>query len=73
MSSTSRRLHGLNFAVAAALYGCERHLLETGDALHAALDAALASTTTTILEIRTDRGRNRRLHRDIEGAVLGKP
>jgi 2-succinyl-5-enolpyruvyl-6-hydroxy-3-cyclohexene-1-carboxylate synthase len=57
---------GLDFARAAALFECEHVLV---DDLEPALTAALAADRTTILEVRTDREENLRLHRAIWDAV----
>jgi 2-succinyl-5-enolpyruvyl-6-hydroxy-3-cyclohexene-1-carboxylate synthase len=57
---------GLDFARAAALYECEHVLV---DDFGAALDAALASERTTILEVVTERDANLRLHRAVWAAV----
>ena len=61
---------GLDFARAAALYGCD-HVPVPGDpeAFGQALEAALAGETTTILEVRTDRAANLELHREVSDAV----
>jgi 2-succinyl-5-enolpyruvyl-6-hydroxy-3-cyclohexene-1-carboxylate synthase len=58
--------HGLDFAQAAALYGCGYERPESLDALRAALDSARG---TTIIEVRTDREQNLALHRSIAAAV----
>jgi 2-succinyl-5-enolpyruvyl-6-hydroxy-3-cyclohexene-1-carboxylate synthase len=62
--------HGLDFAKAAELYGCSHE--RPGDlvALRAAVDRALAATTTTIIEVGTDREQNLALHRRVQEAVL---
>ena len=61
--------HGLDFAHAAALYGCgfERATDQAG--FRAALGRALAADRTTIVAVRTDREANVRLHREIWTAV----
>ena len=61
---------GLDFARAAALYGCE-HELVTGDveSFGAALDRALTTEGVTILEVRTKREENFALHRAVSAAV----
>jgi 2-succinyl-5-enolpyruvyl-6-hydroxy-3-cyclohexene-1-carboxylate synthase len=61
--------HGLDFAHAAALYGCgyERPRDVTG--LKAALEASNASPRTMIIEVRTEREANLELHRRIAAAV----
>ncbi|MDP9135864.1 MAG: thiamine pyrophosphate-dependent enzyme, partial [Actinomycetota bacterium] len=62
--------HGLDFAHAAALYGCGFERVETPEALREALDGALAADTTAIIEVRTDRAENVDLHRRVWDAVL---
>jgi len=61
--------HGLDFAHAAALYGCGYERPESIDALGAALSRSLAGTGTTIIEVSTDRRQNLALHRRIGEAV----
>lgn len=61
---------GLDFAHAAALYGCRHHHAATLDELAEALMQSLGGTATTIIEVRTERGANRRLHADVESAAL---
>jgi 2-succinyl-5-enolpyruvyl-6-hydroxy-3-cyclohexene-1-carboxylate synthase len=61
--------HGLDFAHAAALYGCDFERVADAEALRAALDRALAADGCTILEVRTDRAENVRLHRRVWQAV----
>lgn len=60
---------GLEIAKAADLYGCDH--VEPADlpAFHAALEAALASDRTTIIEVRTERAANVALHREVWAAV----
>ena len=60
---------GLNFARAAALYGCGHELIEDVDGLGVAAQRALAAPYTTILEVRTDRNQNVALHRLVWDAV----
>ena len=62
--------HGLDFAHAAALYGCGYVRVERPEELREALDGALAAGTTTIIEVRTDRAENVDLHRRVWDAVL---
>jgi 2-succinyl-5-enolpyruvyl-6-hydroxy-3-cyclohexene-1-carboxylate synthase len=57
--------HGLDFAHAAALYGCAHEAPQTPAELREALDRALASSATTIIEVRTDRQQNLKLHRRV--------
>jgi 2-succinyl-5-enolpyruvyl-6-hydroxy-3-cyclohexene-1-carboxylate synthase len=61
--------HGLDFAHAATLFGCEHVRPGTLAELRDAVERGLASGSTTIVEVRTDRERNRRLHRRIESAA----
>jgi 2-succinyl-5-enolpyruvyl-6-hydroxy-3-cyclohexene-1-carboxylate synthase len=61
--------HGLDFAHAAALYGCGYVLAASTAELHAALDAGVASRDTTIIEVRSDRGENLALHRRVAEAA----
>jgi 2-succinyl-5-enolpyruvyl-6-hydroxy-3-cyclohexene-1-carboxylate synthase len=61
--------HGLDFAHAAALYGCEYERVADPEALRAALDAALAAERTTLIVVRTDREANVALHRRVWEAV----
>jgi 2-succinyl-5-enolpyruvyl-6-hydroxy-3-cyclohexene-1-carboxylate synthase len=64
--------HGLEFAKAAALYGCGYEQPESIAQLREAIEAALATTTSasTIIEVRTDREQNLALHRLVQDAVL---
>jgi 2-succinyl-5-enolpyruvyl-6-hydroxy-3-cyclohexene-1-carboxylate synthase len=61
--------HGLDFAHAAALYGCSHRLVGSVSALRAAIDASLAGPGTSIIEVRTDRVENRALHARVADAV----
>lgn len=61
---------GLDFAHAAALYGCAHTRVQDLDAFTAALMKSLAGEHTTIIEVRSDRAANRRLHADVEAAAL---
>jgi 2-succinyl-5-enolpyruvyl-6-hydroxy-3-cyclohexene-1-carboxylate synthase len=60
----------LNFALAAELYGFGHAQADTIDDFADALMGALAGTTSTIIEVRTDRPANRRLHAEVESAAL---
>jgi 2-succinyl-5-enolpyruvyl-6-hydroxy-3-cyclohexene-1-carboxylate synthase len=60
---------GLDFAHAAALYGCPHTRPATLPEFRTALAAALEANRTTIVEIRTDRHENRELHRRVNDAV----
>jgi 2-succinyl-5-enolpyruvyl-6-hydroxy-3-cyclohexene-1-carboxylate synthase len=64
--------HGLDFAHAAALYGCRHHLVRTPAALREQLGRALGSGATTIIEVRTERAANRELHGAVERALLDR-
>jgi 2-succinyl-5-enolpyruvyl-6-hydroxy-3-cyclohexene-1-carboxylate synthase len=61
--------HGLDFSRAAALYGTAYERPATVAEMRAALERAVASGTTTIIEVRTDRERNLALHRRVAQAV----
>ena len=54
--------HGLDFAHAAALYGCAHLRVGSVDELRAGLARALPGPGTTILEVRTERAANVALH-----------
>jgi 2-succinyl-5-enolpyruvyl-6-hydroxy-3-cyclohexene-1-carboxylate synthase len=62
--------HGLDFARAAALYGCRHERPATTAALRDAIDRALADSGTTIIEVQTEREQNLALHRRIAQAAL---
>jgi 2-succinyl-5-enolpyruvyl-6-hydroxy-3-cyclohexene-1-carboxylate synthase len=64
--------HGLDFAHAAALYGCgyERPVGLPG--VRSAVERSLGAAGTTIVEVRTDRVENLALHRRIADAVLAE-
>jgi 2-succinyl-5-enolpyruvyl-6-hydroxy-3-cyclohexene-1-carboxylate synthase len=61
--------HGLDFAHAAALYGCGYERPGTVADLQSALGSALGSPGTTIIEVRTDRAENLALHRRVADAA----
>ncbi|HEY1540114.1 MAG TPA: 2-succinyl-5-enolpyruvyl-6-hydroxy-3-cyclohexene-1-carboxylic-acid synthase, partial [Solirubrobacteraceae bacterium] len=63
--------HGLDFAHAAALYGCEHVPVASVAGLRAELDRALPTPGTKILAIRTRRAANLALHRALADAVIG--
>ncbi|MGI8428623.1 MAG: 2-succinyl-5-enolpyruvyl-6-hydroxy-3-cyclohexene-1-carboxylic-acid synthase [Solirubrobacteraceae bacterium] len=65
--------HGLDFAHAAALYGARHERPTTVGELHSSVDRALASRSTTIIEVRTDRAENLQLHRRMAAAALESP
>jgi 2-succinyl-5-enolpyruvyl-6-hydroxy-3-cyclohexene-1-carboxylate synthase len=62
--------HGLQFAHAAQLYGCDYEQPADISELRSAVDRSLGSTGTTIIEVRTDREQNLALHRTVAEAVL---
>ncbi len=62
--------HGLEFEHAATLYGCGYERVTTPAQLSAAVEGSLASNTTTIIEVRTDRRENLALHRRVSDLVL---
>ena len=57
--------HGLDFAHAAALFGCGYELAEDVEGFRAALRRALAAEHTSIVTVRTDREANVALHRAV--------
>jgi len=61
--------HGLDFAHAAALYGCRHARVHSLDAFGEQLDAALGSAGTSIIEVPGDRKANLALHRRMPGAT----
>jgi 2-succinyl-5-enolpyruvyl-6-hydroxy-3-cyclohexene-1-carboxylate synthase len=61
--------HGLDFACAAALYGCAYRRAETIENLRRGVEGAIAHGATTIIEVRTDREQNLALHRQVAEAV----
>jgi 2-succinyl-5-enolpyruvyl-6-hydroxy-3-cyclohexene-1-carboxylate synthase len=61
--------HGLDFAHAAALYGCSHSHVRSVAELRVGLDLALAGSGTTILEVRTTRAENLALHRALAAAA----
>jgi 2-succinyl-5-enolpyruvyl-6-hydroxy-3-cyclohexene-1-carboxylate synthase len=64
--------HGLDFAHAAALYGCAYVKAEDVDQLETTLMGAIGQTGTTLIEVRTDRTENLALHRRIASAALNR-
>jgi 2-succinyl-5-enolpyruvyl-6-hydroxy-3-cyclohexene-1-carboxylate synthase len=62
--------HGLEFAHAAALYGCLHERPADVDELRLAIERGLAGPATSIIEVRTDRKQNLALHRRIAEAAL---
>jgi 2-succinyl-5-enolpyruvyl-6-hydroxy-3-cyclohexene-1-carboxylate synthase len=63
--------HGVDFALAAALFGLDYVEVATADPFRAALDAALASDRTMLIHVRTDREDNVAVHRAVWEAVRG--
>jgi 2-succinyl-5-enolpyruvyl-6-hydroxy-3-cyclohexene-1-carboxylate synthase len=61
--------HGLDFAHAAALYGCGYERPGSVGELEAGLAAGITGPETTIIEVRTDRGENLALHRRVAEAA----
>jgi 2-succinyl-5-enolpyruvyl-6-hydroxy-3-cyclohexene-1-carboxylate synthase len=61
--------HGLDFAHAAALYGCDWERAADVETFRAALARALAADRTTIICVRTDRAENVALHRRVWESV----
>ncbi len=62
--------HGLDFAHAAALYGCRLERPANLGELGAAVQRSIAEDGTTIIEVRTDRVANLALHRRAADAAL---
>ncbi len=68
--------HGLDFAHAAALFGCGYEAVEDVEGFRAALGRALQADRTTIVAVRTDREANVALHRavwDEVGTAVASP
>ncbi|MFP5364594.1 MAG: 2-succinyl-5-enolpyruvyl-6-hydroxy-3-cyclohexene-1-carboxylic-acid synthase [Thermoleophilia bacterium] len=61
--------HGLDFAHAAALYGCALEDARDAAGLRAAVASALEADVTTIVRVKTDRAANVALHRALSAAV----
>jgi 2-succinyl-5-enolpyruvyl-6-hydroxy-3-cyclohexene-1-carboxylate synthase len=61
--------HGLDFAHAAALYGCGYERAADPDQFRAALERAWAADRSTLVVVRTDREENVALHRRVWEAV----
>ncbi len=62
---------GLDFATTARLYGLDHEAVADMAAFRAALERALASSSSAIVEVRTKRAQNVELHRRIWEAVAG--
>jgi 2-succinyl-5-enolpyruvyl-6-hydroxy-3-cyclohexene-1-carboxylate synthase len=61
---------GLDFSIAAQLFGCVHESVDDIDSFAGALMRALASDQTTIIEVTTERVANRALHAAVESAAL---
>jgi 2-succinyl-5-enolpyruvyl-6-hydroxy-3-cyclohexene-1-carboxylate synthase len=61
--------HGLDFAPVADLYGLDYSLVRTRDEYRAALERSFDARGVQVIEVRTDRVANLKLHRDIWQAV----
>jgi 2-succinyl-5-enolpyruvyl-6-hydroxy-3-cyclohexene-1-carboxylate synthase len=61
--------HGLDFAHAAALYGCGFERAADPEGFRAALERALAAAGSTLIHVRSDRDANVELHRRVWDAV----
>jgi 2-succinyl-5-enolpyruvyl-6-hydroxy-3-cyclohexene-1-carboxylate synthase len=61
--------HGLDFAHAAALYGCAYAQADDLAGLRAALARAVGAGETTIIRVGSDRAANLALHRELSAAV----
>ncbi len=64
--------HGLDFSRAATLYDCDYGRPDGVDDLRVAVERSLNASTTTIIEVRTDREQNLALHRRVAEAVSGE-
>jgi 2-succinyl-5-enolpyruvyl-6-hydroxy-3-cyclohexene-1-carboxylate synthase len=62
--------HGLDFAHAASLYGCDFVRATDEPTLREALTQSLGAPRTTIIEVRTNREQNLALHRRLAAAAL---
>ena len=62
--------HGLGFEAAAQLFGLAYAHPETPEAFKAAYRAGMERSTSTIIEVRTDREDNASLHRALEARVV---
>jgi 2-succinyl-5-enolpyruvyl-6-hydroxy-3-cyclohexene-1-carboxylate synthase len=61
---------GLEFERVAALYECGYKLVGDVETLDASVAASLSADRTTIIEVRTDRVANRRLHAELQETAL---
>jgi 2-succinyl-5-enolpyruvyl-6-hydroxy-3-cyclohexene-1-carboxylate synthase len=60
---------GLDFAAAAALYGIAHERVDEVHAFRAALERALGESDSSLIEVRSGRGENVALHRQVFSAV----
>jgi 2-succinyl-5-enolpyruvyl-6-hydroxy-3-cyclohexene-1-carboxylate synthase len=65
--------HGLDFAHAAALYGCGYEAADTVEGFRAAMGRALAADVTSIVAVHTDRAANVALHQAAWDEVRATP
>jgi 2-succinyl-5-enolpyruvyl-6-hydroxy-3-cyclohexene-1-carboxylate synthase len=61
---------GLDFSLAAQLFGCAHELVDDVDSFAGALMRALRADQTTIIEVKSERLANRELHAAVESAAL---
>ena len=61
---------GLDFARAGALYGLRHEVVADVDGFAGALIRSLSGEDSTIIEVRTERTANRRLHAEVEAAAV---
>ena len=61
--------HGLDFAHAAALYGCDHQRVSAPEQLRRAVSEGLTASRTKVIEVATDRAANVDLHRRVWEAV----
>jgi 2-succinyl-5-enolpyruvyl-6-hydroxy-3-cyclohexene-1-carboxylate synthase len=62
---------GLDFRLAAQLFGCAHEPVDDLDGFAGALMRALRGERSTVIEVKTDRVANRTLHAAVESAALG--
>jgi 2-succinyl-5-enolpyruvyl-6-hydroxy-3-cyclohexene-1-carboxylate synthase len=62
--------HGLDFAHAAALFGCAYAVADTVEAFRESLAGALAADRTSIVAVHTDREANVAVHRAVWDEVV---
>jgi 2-succinyl-5-enolpyruvyl-6-hydroxy-3-cyclohexene-1-carboxylate synthase len=61
--------HGLDFAQAAALYGCRHERTENVEDMSSLVADSLSAGATTVIEVRTNRRENLALHRRVADAA----